>query len=321
MIGLMFLAVALCPGIVVSSPVLLEGGPPSAWEVNSRELRMVGDSLGSRIMLLQLERQIRLNLLVGSEVENYIRETDLEVDLEEMDLILECLESLLTEIESTKESEDVAGYGMTYFSAQRDAAELTRRFRELSANYLDMDDRDELEVRIEELDLSSLNEVDEELDELIREYNARNIGITLQLMNLSEPELIEGIRTGRINASEAREQVVRAFRELDYERQREATMRYWEYAIRGRVSGRVVGDEARVFCINNCCGSEECVDNRLEVMRQAAATDPARRNFGQRTGYAEGRALVMQGDFPNDFAGPWNIPTRLFVKLGWLLWI
>jgi hypothetical protein len=240
---------------------------------------------------MQVELQVSRNLIEGAAVLEYISEKFPEEDLGEMDALLDGLEAILADIESLKDAGDAESLAAGYFSAKKDAQEITKKFRGLSMAYLESEDREEIAARIAGIDRRPIDELDGEIVSQIRARNSQNVERILMYMGIRDPFLADGIKSGVLSRDDALNAVSKGYLGLDENRKRMALMMAREGSVRDRVLGRSMGDYVSEFCESSCCGEASCVDNRLREMKGPGAM--RLRPLGERMGCIQERENCM----------------------------
>lgn len=190
-------------------------------EIKSEKIK-VGDNEikafygnGAKIRVLQLIKHTTRNVLVGTEVIQYLdsekTKDDANAILNELSLTISTLENYNFE---NKTKDQMVEDFLLYKSS---ATDLSKTFKELVDPELSDEDKAQLKEAIKEIDQNDIKPLDEEIKASIHEYNANAIQKRLKEMNVNDSVTIEKIRNGELTSQEAKEIVKKYFSKMNKE--------------------------------------------------------------------------------------------------------
>ncbi len=191
-------------------------------EATQNETEVMYNNYGSKIRLLQLERAINLRILWANVVIDYFKEKNMSVN----DSVIEELEDIVSELnliveEINKELNNLSDNSVKVFvDLKSDARDLIKSFRETASPYLEEDDKTELRLRFEDVRNESVDEIDDQIKQQKRLFNAERIEKLAENIKKERASLAERVRNKEITANRAIEELKNDFRELA-EQQRE----------------------------------------------------------------------------------------------------
>ena len=210
--------------IIVSLPIVfaenetinetVEITPEEEAEVNAFE-----EHWGATVRLLQLERAVMKNLLVGETVLDVITENHPDFNTTEAQSYLNQLKDLLEEVRDYEIPENPKGAAHEYVSFRKRAAEITRDFQKATQNILTVENK----VQIKDaLTLKEdLSEIDGQVRETIRNLHAERVQKMLENMGAEKPNLIMRIKNGSIGKEKINEELKQRFNEFAKEKKME----------------------------------------------------------------------------------------------------
>jgi len=248
------------------------------------EVKTMGQRLGREVRLLQLEKSITRNILIGNIVIDVIKENG--DDTTELEAFVTELEALKIEIsELDPEAEDAVE---TFVSIKEESIEITQEFRKLAKELLGEDDKLEIAEAIKDLDKENLKNYNERIRQKVHELNAEIVLKTFESFGIEDTELIQKVENGEATHAEVREAIRNAVKNMTPEERREGWTKLKESNVKRDVAARTKIETARLR-IN------ERLEKRNEYLLKATERiqDPERRERVQT--HLEERSVEIQG--------------------------
>jgi len=193
-------------------------------EIKSEEIKVGNEEIkafygnGAKIRVLQLIKHTTKNVLVGTEVIQYL---DSQETKDNANAILNEMSSIISNLENYNFENKTKNQMLEDFlSYKSSATDLSKTFRDLVGPELSDEDRAQLKETIKGIDQNDIKPLDEEIKSLIHEYNANNIQKQLKKMNINDSALIEKIRNGELTSQEAKEKVGKFVSEMNKEQRK-----------------------------------------------------------------------------------------------------
>lgn len=193
-------------------------------EIKSEEIKVGNEEIkafygnGAKIRVLQLIKHTTKNVLVGTEVIQYL---DSQETKDNANAILNEMSSIISNLENYNFENKTKNQMLEDFlSYKASATDLSKTFRDLVGPELSDEDRAQLKETIKGIDQNDIKPLDEEIKSLIHEYNANNIQKQLKKMNINDSALIEKIRNGELTSQEAKEKVGKFVSEMNKEQRK-----------------------------------------------------------------------------------------------------
>jgi hypothetical protein len=228
-------------------------------------------SLGAEIRMLQLERAALKAVIAGNVILEILAENDTYADLELIQLEIEATHEQIVELD--KENSTVEDY----VALKNSLKELVSDFREIASPLLSSENR--VEVRTEIDNSAELEELNVEIRNTIRSFNARRVEAELERLGVENAELVASIEAGEATPSEIRQALREAFKEITAERKAEI-----KENVRARIDQKVqVRAEVKERALDNFVERKrELLDNRIEKINDSNAPYEFRQRIAQR---------------------------------------
>ncbi len=127
-------------------------------EEETEELKVFENHQGARMRMLQLERALMKNILVGEAVIEIITTNHPDDNLIEIQGYLADLKALLEEVRGLDFNGTAEELSVEFSSVKTLSVELTKNFKELVSAILTPEDKEQIRDAIKELDFSEINE-------------------------------------------------------------------------------------------------------------------------------------------------------------------
>ena len=221
------------------SPIIAQDNADTV-EVTEEDQEEVDDfeiSHGANMRLLQLERAIARNILIGTEVIKVIEKNHPEEDVSDMNVILAEMETLLEEVRGMELEGEARELAEQFLAIKKESINLSREFKALALDILTPEDRAEIGRAIAGIH-DEFSELQERIRNARRELNAQRLRNMLWRMGSDNPQLVERIRKGELDKEQIKEQVRSNFREMTQEQRRDAIQNMTAEATRTRTQVR-----------------------------------------------------------------------------------
>jgi len=238
----LLLVLNLFPGVLAQEGVQEELTEEKIAQDTMSEVFTMGQKLGAEIRLLQLEKSITRNIIVGDQVILKLKEEGKNTT--ELEVLITELEALKLEIQNLNpEDEDAVE---RFVNIKHDAIEITKEFREISRDLLDKGDRLEIAEKIKEMDKNELNQYNERIRNKIRVQNAEIIRKIFDSLGIENEELLTRIESGNATYAEVRNEIRNAIERMTPEERREAWGALKESGVRKDIAVRARIEKARL---------------------------------------------------------------------------
>ena len=225
------------------------------------ETKLMTTPAGAEVRLLQLEKSITRNVLVGAAVIEVIQTNHPEEDLTGAQSTLDGLESVLEEVKATDLEQDKNALVTAFVAAKKEAIDLAKEFREQTSAMLTAEDRQMVSEVIKDMNMNELNEIGEKVRNKIRESNAERVGDLLDEAGMSNPELVNKIKNGEATQAQIKEAVMEAYGDLNAEQKKNAAAKIKERTIKRTVEEKELAKQARETGLQRALQNQA---NRLE---------------------------------------------------------
>jgi hypothetical protein len=241
--GLMVLIVAM----MVVPNVLAETQDTNATlDSNTMmELKAMHNPLGAQIRLLQLEKNLTKNILVGNEVLNVIATNHPDANVEAAQTIMSQLEILLNEAKTAASGTDTNIQAQQFVEIKNEAITLTQQFRDQTRIYLDGNDHTQLRGRSDNIDRNELRNMNDDIKHAVNEYNSDRIKEFLDAIgDANSSAILDQIAQGRALIQDAQNQIRNAYDALTPEQKQEASTKIKELGLKRNIQERNIIDKA-----------------------------------------------------------------------------
>jgi len=219
-------------------------------ETEEEEIRPMRFPHGAQVRLLELEKSITRNILVGNQTIAAIKAGNSSANTTNLVSIIDKLIVLRNEVRTitvnetamlNKTSEELA---QQFVDIKREAINLSKEFRDAARPLLKETDRQIIREYMKEIDRTELKNIDDEIRDARHRYNADLLNATFSHLGLNNSALLERVRNGNATVSEIKDYVRDALRnETPKQRQQamlklreaEAKRNVYQEAVRARV--------------------------------------------------------------------------------------
>jgi len=204
--------------LVAMMPIALADDSNNIVDANTaNEIKAMNTIYGAEVRLLQLEKSITRNVLVGAKVVEIIETNHPETDVTEAQNLLNQLEVVLDDVKNFDLNQDKNTLVTNFVAMKKEATDIAQQFREITAPMLTEEDKQQAKDSIKEMDKVELNNINQAIREAIRSANANRVEWLLSTMGVSNPQLVQSITDGNATKEQVKEAVKGAFNDLNAE--------------------------------------------------------------------------------------------------------
>lgn len=214
LLGLMFL-MTMVP-IVLAEDISVDTNiDANITQIDEREARSMLSPFGSEVRMLQLEKSVTRNVLIGNIVLQVISDNNTTADITNAENTLNTMEMLLEEIKNTPTEGDKNVLVQTFVELKKEARTLSANFRTETKDLITSDDRREIMEQVREIDRNQFNELSETIKEKVKNFNAEKMKEKFNSMGIKNENMINRIRNGDANLKEIREYALSEFKDFN----------------------------------------------------------------------------------------------------------
>lgn len=228
-------------------------------EQTENEIEIMNYSLGAEIRILQLEKSLMKNILIGERVIEILQAldyntTDLEYIIEEMQFLLEEVQNANT---TSNESVQI------FIDLKTDAKNLTKEYRDTVKDLLDHDTLKEVRERIREMAVDNLENYSKQIRNRIKQFNRNQIHRLFGIIGESNESFYDDYMNGNLTVEEIKNQISK----MVNQRVKEKKNLIISEIIEGKIKNQV---QAKAYADNASKNFEERMLERLQNRLQKA---------------------------------------------------
>jgi len=236
-------------------------------ETEEEEIRPMRFPHGAQVRLLELEKSITRNILVGNQTIAAIKAGNSSANTTNLVSIIDKLIVLRNEVRTitvnetamlNKTSEELA---QQFVDIKREAINLSKEFRDAARPLLKETDRQIIREYMKEIDRTELKNIDDEIRDARHKYNADLLNATFSHLGLNNSALLERVRNGDAKVGEIKDYVRDALRNETLKQRQQAMLRLREAEAKRNVYQEAV--RARVLA-----NQSERLNQREQHMNQ-----------------------------------------------------
>ena len=250
--------VALLLMLVLFASIVIAEETTELSEDDQKDIGPINYGLGAEVRLLQLEKRITRNILVGTKVVEAIQEYNSSTDVTELDSILDEMEVLLDEVKNTKIEGTSEELAQKFVDMKSDAINLSQEFREKSKPYINAEVRVLIVNKTKNIEKDELKNISDIIKDARNDYNAYRLNLTLTALGIEDNELIEKVRNGTATVQEIKDVIKEYLKGLTSDEKKEPLMKIKE----ARSKRAVYGQAVKAIIISN---KLQRMSNRLEI--------------------------------------------------------
>lgn len=183
--------------------------------IDEKEARSMLSPYGAEVRMLQLEKSVTRNVLMGNTALNVIIKNHPDANTAQAENTLNMMEMVLEEIKASPTEGDKNVLIQTFVELKKEARILSSTFKKQTKDFITQTDRSEIMQQTREIDKTQLNQVNEKIKEKIRNFNSEKIKEKFNTMGIKNEEFIGRIRNGDANLTEIKEYALNKFKDLN----------------------------------------------------------------------------------------------------------
>jgi hypothetical protein len=202
---LSIIMVLLLTASMVSLALADEAGDTEDEEV-IKEIGIMSYSYGSEVRLLQLEKVLTRNIMIGEKINETLH--DLGIETTELDPILFLMNILLGEIQDAYNNLENTQEAVEHFvDLKNESINLTREFRITLHDMLDEETMELLRKEMKDFYKGKMQNLREQIRNMIRSFNRNQLNFILEILGLVDEELLEDYTNGEVTLDEITKQL------------------------------------------------------------------------------------------------------------------
>jgi len=273
--------------LVFASVVLLVafGAAACAENESGSDVRAFDSSWGARVRLLQLDAALERNILDGNAIVDAIRQGNSSVDTSELESILAEMLALDEQVKATVPQSGDEG-AQAFVDLKSDAINLTKSFRKEARSLLKEAEIEGLRGQIKEINSERLRQLKDEINATRHEYNADALENALGEAGLSNPGLVDAVRSGEAKWKDVMDYLKGALGNMSREDRKEVIQTLREQDAKKGVFVRAVADKMELKAAER---QQERLQERLELADSVNLSESARSKLEGRIEKVGGR--------------------------------
>jgi len=211
--------VLLLTASMVSLALADEAGDTESEEI-IEEVGIMQYPFGSEVRLLQLEKTLTRNILIGEKIIEILQ--GLGIETEELELILAEMNLLKVEIqEAYNNLENTEDAVEQFVDLKNESINLTKEFRITLHGMLDEETMELLREEMKDFYKEEMQSLREQIRNMIRNFNRDRLHSINELIGLVDEELLQQYEEGEVTLEEIKEQLKEYLDSLTKEERRE----------------------------------------------------------------------------------------------------
>jgi len=230
---------------MVSLALADEAGDTEDEEI-IEEVGIMQYPFGSEVRLLQLEKTLTKNIMIGEKIIEILQ--SLGIETEELELILAEMNLLKTDIQDAYNNleniEDAVGQ---FVDLKNESINFTREFRITLRGMLDEETMELLREEMKDFYKEEMQNLREQIRVMIRNFNRDRLHSIYELIGLVDENLLEQYEEGEVTIEEVKEQLKEYLDSLTKEEKRELFAELKMNNIRRLIHAKVALEDANEF--------------------------------------------------------------------------
>ena len=212
-------------------------------EETLEEISIMNYKFGAEVRLLQLEKVLTRNIMMGEKIIEILLELELEIS--ELELILTEMNFLKDEIQSANpNSEDAVEQ---FVDMKNESINLTKEFRVTLHGLLDEEAVVTLREQMKDFYKEEMQSLREQIRNMIRNFNRNRLHSIYEIIGLFDEELLEQYNDGEVTIAEVKIQLREYFNNLTKEERRHLFAELKMNNIRGVIHAKAAFEDACEF--------------------------------------------------------------------------
>jgi len=214
----------------------------SSDESTLAEASLMDTGVGAQIRLLQLEKSITRNILIGNEVIDYLQKNN--TNTTELEAIITELEALKLEVQDLDPSSEDATE--KFVSIKQEAIDLSKEFRDVLKELVGEGNRPLLFGKISGIDRSELDVYNEDIKNLIHSQNFEIVSKIFESLGIENDELLQQIKDGSATYADVKKVISETVKDMTPQERKEAWTEIKESGVRKEIAARAKIEKARL---------------------------------------------------------------------------
>lgn len=230
--------------------------------IDEQEARSILAPYGAEVRLLQLEKSVTRNILIGDAVLKVLDKNNNDANLIDAENTLNALEMLLDEIKTTPREGDKNLLVQTYVELKKEARTLVADFKNETKDLITPSDRNEIMAQLSDLDRNSFIEINKAIKEKARNFNAEKMNEHFKAIGIRNDSMLAKIRNGDINAiQEAKKYALDNFKDLNIAEKKQIATKMRNDSIKRTIEGKEIINKIKLTLEQKLMNS---IQNRIE---------------------------------------------------------
>lgn len=278
----LLLVIGIIPGVFADDQNTIDAN-------TLEEVKILATPHGAEVRLLQLEKSLTRNILVGAKTIEILKQNHPEFDLNEAENTLDELEALLVEVKNYVFKEKDANTIVTdYVAMKKEAITLTQEFREKTREILTSEDIQTIHEEVKELEINELNAIREKTINTIRQHNAERTQTMLKILGINDEDFIQEIMDGNITKLQVRDRMHQEFNDRNIQERKRINAEIKEQTNKRIISEKALIQQAKNRGIEKFLQIESQRMQRLSNWLENRASDLNASGYQQRAERIQG---------------------------------
>jgi hypothetical protein len=230
-------------------------------EETIEEIGIMQYPYGAEVRLLQLEKVLTRNIMIGEKIIELLIEY--EIENTELEFILTDMELLLEEIQNTDPSSENST--KDFVDMKNESINLTKEFRTTLHDMLNEETIKLLKEEMKDLYKEEMKSLREQIRNMIRNFNRYRLHTFYELIGLVDENLLEQYEEGNVTIGEVKEQIREYLNSLTKEERRELFAELKMNNIRRLIHAKATFEDANEFAQER---KEARWNNRLQRINE-----------------------------------------------------
>lgn len=218
---------------------------------------------GAEVRLMQLEKHVTRNLLIGTKVVEALNSTNSSANLTKLNAILDEMENLVQEIKGADMNQNKTQLAKDYVDFKKNATELTNEFRDEARPFINQTVRRDLKGTTDEIDKTVLKNLSDEINATRCEFNAKRLEAMLGALNVTNQALVDKVGSCQATDREIQSGIMDAFRNMSFQDRNLLKDKVQENRIRGNIAKRDVLREIKDSAIQKTADRQRMIQEKI----------------------------------------------------------
>jgi hypothetical protein len=237
-------------------------------ETEEKEIHTMRTQHGAEVRLLELEKAITRNILVGNQTIAAITAGNSSANTSALSEILDKLIVLRTEVQGLELNRTPEELAQQFVDIKREAINLSNQFRDGARPLLKETDREILKEYMKNLEMSWLKEINDDIDDARHRYNFEFINATFARLGLNNTALLERIRNGYADEDEIKSYLKTALKNETSHERNEIMQKLREAEAKGNVYSEAVRQKISENQIERLNNRSEKMEEELHKIKE-----------------------------------------------------